>query len=223
MGGRAGDDEAADEPVLAVDRDMRLVPEHRDGDLDLGLRAGRLCGPCLGPLQGPASIAILLCELLRSCRPRLRDPAFLQSRLLGIGVALTRSRDDRCVDDLAGHRKVTFALQPGTERGKQYVDRAGSSQVLPEQPHRLCVGHAILETEDEEAHERQPVSDLELGGIVRGRLERLKDQDLEQQHWIVGRPVPLRSIGPLQGGRQLRPERLEVDQARELHQRVAVL
>ena len=58
VGGRAGHGEAADEPVLAVDRDVGLVAEHRNGDLDLGLGAVRLCGPRLGPLQGPAGIAI---------------------------------------------------------------------------------------------------------------------------------------------------------------------
>ena len=32
VGSRAGDGEAADEPVLAVDRDVRLIAEHRDVD-----------------------------------------------------------------------------------------------------------------------------------------------------------------------------------------------
>ena len=32
MGGRADDGAATDEPVLAVERDVRLVPEHRYGD-----------------------------------------------------------------------------------------------------------------------------------------------------------------------------------------------
>ena len=63
MRGRAGDGEAADEAVLAVDRDVRLVTEPWNGNLDLGLRAVCLRGPRLGPLQGPAGIAVLLCEL----------------------------------------------------------------------------------------------------------------------------------------------------------------
>jgi hypothetical protein len=83
--------------------------------------------------------------------------------------------------------------------------------VLPEQPHRLGVGHAILEAEAEETHERQPVSDLELGDVVRERVERLKDQDLEHEDRVVGRAATLRSVGPLQCGGQLWPERLEVD------------
>jgi hypothetical protein len=173
VGSRAGDGEAADEAVPAVDRDVRLVPEHRDSDLDLGLRAGRRCRPCLGPLQGPASIAILLCELLRSCRPRVGDPAFLQSRFLRIGDALTRGRDDRRVDDLPRHRKVTFALQPGIERDKQFVDRTGPCRVLAEQPHRLGVRNCILEAEAEEPHEQEPVPDLELRRVIRQRVERL--------------------------------------------------
>ena len=223
MGGRAGDGEAADEAVLAVDRDVRLVAEHRDGDLDLGLRAVRLRRARLGPLQRPAGVAVLLRELLRLGRPRLRDPALLQSRLLGIGVALTRGRDDRGVDDLARHREIALALQPGVEGGKQIVDRTGPRQVLAEQPHRLGVRHRILEAQAEEAHEREPIPDLELRGVVRQRVERLKDQDLEHQHRVVGRAATLRSIGPLQCGGQLRSESLEVDQGRELHQRVAVL
>ena len=136
---------------------------------------------------------------------------------------MSRGRDDRGVDDLARHREVTLALQPTVEGGKQLLDRAGPGQVLPEQPHRLGVGYGILEAEAEEAHERQPVPDLELRGVIRQRVERLKDQDLEHQHRVVGRAATLRSVGPLQRGRQLRPERFEVDQSRELHQRIAVL
>ena len=84
--------------------------------------------------------------------------------------------------------------------------------MLPEQPHRLGVRHRILEAEPEEAHERQPVPDLELGRVVRQRVERLQDQDLEHQHRVIGRPAALRSIRPLQRARKPRPERLEVDQ-----------
>lgn len=223
MGGRAAHAEAADEAVPAIDGDVRLVPEHRDGDFDLGLRAGPLCGPCLGPFQGPASIAILLCELLRLGCPCFRDPAFLQSRLLGIGVALTRSRDDRGVHDLARHREIPLALQPGVEGGEQIVDGTGPRELFAEQPHGFGIRHRILEHYPEEPHEREPVPDLELCRVVRQRVERLQDQDLEHEDRVVGRAATLRSIGPLQCGGQLRSESLEVDQGREFHQRVAVL
>lgn len=178
VGARTGHGEAADEPMLAVDRDVSLVAEHRNGDFDLGLGAVRLCGPRLGPLQGPAGIAVLLRELVWFGRPRVRDLALPESRLLRIGVALTRSRDDRGINDLARHREIALAPQPGIEGGKQIVDRAGPGQVLPEQPHRFGVRCRILEAKTEEAHERQPIADLELGGVVRQRVERLKDQDL---------------------------------------------
>jgi hypothetical protein len=95
--------------------------------------------------------------------------------------------------------------------------------VLTEQPHRLGFRHSILEAEAEEAYERQPVPDLELGGVVRQRVERLKDQDLEHENRVVGRATALRAIGPLQRGRQLRSECLEVYQRRELHQQIAFL
>jgi hypothetical protein len=71
LGGCAEDGEAADEPVLEVDRDVRHLAEHRDGDLDPCLRAVCLRWVRLGPLQRPAGVAILLRELLSLGRPGL--------------------------------------------------------------------------------------------------------------------------------------------------------
>ena len=103
---------------------------------------------------------------------------------------MAQGRDNRGVDDFARHHEITLALQSGVEGGKQVLDRAGPRQLFGEQTYRLGVGHSILEAEAEEAHEREPILDLELRGVVRQRVERLKDQDLERQHWIVARPYP---------------------------------
>lgn len=100
MCGRAGDGEAPDEPVLLIDRDMRMVAKHRDDDLtpDFGAVRLRRTGP--GPPQGEAGAAILLPELVWLGSPDLWDPALLAGHLLCAGVAWARSRDDRGADDL---------------------------------------------------------------------------------------------------------------------------
>jgi len=54
--------------------------------------------------------------------PRLplgRDPARLDLRLLGGGVALARSSDQRGVDDLAGHRDVAGGPERRVELREQ--------------------------------------------------------------------------------------------------------
>lgn len=66
--------------------------------------------------------------------------------------------------------------------------------MLPEQPDRLGVRHPVSEPQPEEAHERQPILDLELGLVVRQAVERLQNHDLEHHHRIVRRPATLRAI-----------------------------
>ena len=64
-------------------------------------------------------------------------------------------------------------------------------QRLAKVPDRVRVRHALGQRQPQEAHERQPVLDQIFRPLVRQRMARLKDQDLEHQHVIVGRPTAL--------------------------------
>ena len=101
--------------------------------------------------------------------------AFSASMLRWRGAAMMES--SMIYPDIA---RSTLALQPGVEGGKQIGDHAGPGGVLPEEPHRYGIGHRILEVEEE--HERQTVPYLKLGGVIRQRVERLKDQDIEHEN-----------------------------------------
>jgi hypothetical protein len=84
---RVGCVPAPDQPVFVVDRDVVLVAERRDGDVDDGLRAvGALLG--LAELDRPARVAILVGELGGLGLPVLRDAPLPDGRLLILGVAL---------------------------------------------------------------------------------------------------------------------------------------
>ncbi len=73
----------------AIDRDVVLVAEDRDRDLDLCPSAVLLAqGFGLGALQGPPRVAILLCELLRIGCPVIGDAALLKRSLLGLSATL---------------------------------------------------------------------------------------------------------------------------------------
>jgi hypothetical protein len=61
----------------------------------LHLRSG------LGSLEGPAGIPILLRQLLRVCRPFIRNAALLESTFLLIRVALAWGGDDGGIHDLS--------------------------------------------------------------------------------------------------------------------------
>ena len=177
----------------------------------------------LGALQRPPRVAILLRQLVRLCSPILGNSAFLDRRLLGFGVPLSRRGNDRGVDDLSGHRQMAARLQVRIEAREQLPDRARTGELFPEQPNRLRVRHPVMQAEPEEAHERQAILDLELGRIVRQRVERLQHQDLEHEDRIIGRATALRSVRAGKCPNQWTPKNLKLDQLRELDQRVAGL
>ena len=190
VAGRVGHRPGADEPVTAVDADMALVAVDRRGDLHHQRAVGLSLAP--PPLQGPAPVAVLLAQLRRVRRPVLRDAARLQLCLLGVGVALPRRRHDRGVDHLPAHGEVAAVAQMRVEAGEQDVDRLGPGQQFAEQPDRAGVRNPPVQVEAEEAHEAEPVADLELGLLVRQPVERLQHQDLEHHHRIHRRPAALR-------------------------------
>jgi hypothetical protein len=94
-------------------------------------------------------------------RPVLRDAA-----ALGEGATL-------------GQRRI--------EAGEQPLNRAGAHQLFAEQPDRLGLRNRVMQCQPGEAHERQPVAQLVLGGVIG---QRLQHQDAEHQHRIIGRPSP---------------------------------
>ena len=108
------------------------------------------------------------------------------------------------------------------EGSEQLLDGTGTGELLAEQPDRLGIRHRVLEVKPQEAHKREPIPDLELGGVIRQRVEGLEHQDLEHQHGIVGRASSLEPVRPLQRREQGSAKDLEVDQLREPYQGIAV-
>jgi hypothetical protein len=173
------------------------------------------------PLQGPAPVAVLLAQLRRVRRPVLRDAPRLQVFFLGVGVPLARRRDDRGVDHLPAHGEVSAVAQIRVEAGEQTVDRLRPGQKLAEQPDRAGVLNPPMQVEAQEAHEAQPVADLELGLLVRQPVQRLQHQDLEHHHRSHRRPAALRPIGASQRRVEISPKHLEIHHRREPLKRIA--
>ena len=87
--------------MAAIRRDMVLVPEQRDRQIDLALAVLARLG--LGVLDRPPSIAILLPEPSGLVPPHLRDAPLLDRLLLGLRGALLGRRDDAGINELPGH------------------------------------------------------------------------------------------------------------------------
>jgi hypothetical protein len=139
----------------------------------------------------------------------------LDLRLLAVGVALLGGRDEAGIDDLAGHRDVPGLAHRLVEAGEQAIDRPGLGQPLAKDPDRLGIGRLVGEAEPEEAHEREPVVDEELGAVVGQVVVRLDHQDLEHEDGIERRPAAFGTVGVVERRLELGPEHLEVDNPRE--------
>src|SRR5271154_3440493 len=110
-----------DQAMGAVDADMVLVAESRDRQID-ALR------PVLGRFgfrvfDRPARVAILLAQFGGVALPVLGNAAFLDVLLLGLGVALLGSRNNRGVDDLAAHGEKARLRKRGVEPLEQNLYR----------------------------------------------------------------------------------------------------
>ena len=131
-------------------------------------------------------------------------------------------RHDRGVDDLTAHRQEAFRPERLVKAPEQAINSVGLLQRLAERPDRVGVWNPIGQSQPEEAHEGQPVLDQKLRALVRQRVHRLKDQSLEHQHMIEGRPAALRSIGARNGCFERRAEHLEINQRLHPLQTVAL-
>lgn len=107
--------------------------------------------------HGPARVAILLPQLCRPLRPRVRNLVRLDVGLLGVGVALLWRRHDGGVHDLAAHREVAGPGEVLVEQREQVLDRLRLREVFAEQPDRLGVGNPVTKAQPEEAYEGQPI------------------------------------------------------------------
>src|SRR6202035_5287039 len=90
----------ANEAETAIERDVVLIAEHRNRQID-GRRRSILARLGLGVFDGPARVAILLAKLRGLVFPGVGDAPVLDRLLLVLGVALTRSGDQARIDDLA--------------------------------------------------------------------------------------------------------------------------
>src|SRR6476620_2097087 len=138
----------ADQPMRTVDRDMVLVAESGDGEIDLRhaipLRLG------FRVFDRPARVAILLSELRGLVFPVRGNATFTERLLLLLCVALLRRRDDRGIDNLAAHRQEARSPQKLVEAPEQGVDSTGSLQSLPECPDRIGIGNRIRHADPQE-------------------------------------------------------------------------
>ena len=138
--------------MRTVDRDMVLVAESGDGEIDprhaIPLRLG------FRVFDRPARVAILLSELRGLVFPVRGNATFTERLLLLLCVALLRRRDDRGIDNLAAHRQETRSPQKLVEAPEQDVDSTGSLQSFTECPDRIGIGNRIRHADPQKTHER---------------------------------------------------------------------
>ena len=159
--------------------------------------------------------------------PGVGHTAGLQIRLLGLGVALLGRGHHGRVDDLPAHRQEAGGTQGRLVGREQHLDGwlardLGPGERLAIGPDRVGIRHRVGQPKPEEAHEREPVLDQELRALVRERVAGLQDQHLEHEHAVERRPSPLRPIRPGHGTGEVGPEQLEIDDAAQPLQRVAL-
>src|SRR5690606_464511 len=90
---------APDQPETAIDGDVVLVAEGRDGKID-GRHRSILLRLRLGELDSPARIPVLVAQLRRLVLPGFGYLAGLDVGFLRLRIALARSGHQRGVDDL---------------------------------------------------------------------------------------------------------------------------
>jgi len=181
----------ADQSVDPMDADMVFIAKHRNGQIGRFCRLGIGTFPDLGLgiFDRPARITVFLPDL--GGLPFLGNTALLGGNLLLLSVALLRCGNDGGVDDLPTHSQIASILECGIEAREQTVDCLGLHQPFAEQPDRGGIGHSAFQPDAQEALERQPVLDLEFGCLVRQRIQRLQNQDLEHEHRIERRSSAL--------------------------------
>src|SRR5690349_7307711 len=114
---------AADQSVPTIDRDMVLVTERRNRDVDLRCAIFARLG--LTEFHRPACIAILLAQFRWTLRPLPRDASRLDLSLLGFGIALLCRSDDRCIHHLSAHRVRASLRPPGFHARAPPIEFAG--------------------------------------------------------------------------------------------------
>ncbi len=209
IGGGVRDHPRPDQPEAPIDADVFLVAERRNGDVDRWPGAvGALLG--LGELDRPAGVPVLLPELTGTRLQLLGNAPFLDLPLLVIRVTLLGRRHEARIDDLASHGDEAGRPKRRVKALEKAFDRPGPGELLAEQPDRARVRHPVGQSQAQEAHEREPVVDQELGALVGEGVGSLDDQDLEHHNWIEGRPAALRARPLAKGSIEIGPEDLEV-------------
>ena len=172
--GGIGGDLASGDPLHPAHRDVRLVVEDRDCDVDrLGAVRARLGLP---PLVRPARVRVLPAGL---CGPDLgRGPARLDLRLSAVGDALARGRDPCGIHDLAPRstrirteRNVSRSkVSASISNGSPHAEPSASCPSIDGNP--SCPAIAVSESES-----RSPRSDAGCEGsqliVVRRRRDAL--------------------------------------------------
>src|SRR5208283_5377328 len=117
MGRRIARRPSPDQPVLAINGNMVLVAESRNGKID---RRHGAIGPRFrfGVFYRPARVAVLLRELGRLVLPVVRNAAFLDRALFLNRITLLGSGDNRGVDDLTSHGQKAGRAQGLVETGE---------------------------------------------------------------------------------------------------------
>src|SRR5947209_4546124 len=131
---------APDQPMLAIDRDVVLVAECRDGDVDRRNRPVR-ARLGLAELDRPARVAVLVPELGGLGLPGLGNASVLDGLLFLLGVALLGRGDQRSVDDLAAHGDVTGLAQRRVEPVEQRLQALVNVEKPRLTAHRLTPLH----------------------------------------------------------------------------------
>lgn len=138
-----------------------------------------------------ASVGILLTLVRRLRCPVGRTVACFDHGIFLTRIAVGRHGDQRGITQLASPRVHALGSQIGVHLCEARLNDPGVGQCLTKQPEGLRIGHALMQIESEEPHEREPVPDLRVPLLSRHGLEGVQHQDLKYEPRIKRRTPPV--------------------------------
>jgi hypothetical protein len=141
----------------------------------------------LAVLLGPPGIDVFSSAFV--FRPVLGDLSLFYLSILFSAVPLLGYVDYAGIHYLPFHGRKTVGTEVGVEGCKEILDNPCLAQVFSEAPDGRGVRDLAADVQPEKTPEGMPVKYLKLGRVVRQIVQRLQDEDFEQQDDII----PLRA------------------------------
>lgn len=138
-------------------------------------------------LLRPTGIKIFLAQFRRIIKLFVWCLSLLDIFVFITTVPLARDFHKRWVNYLTLFRCVARRSKISVEQVKKFLDSSSLRQCLTKSPYGLLVGNLALCLNPQKPSERKPVEHLKLRLRIRQIVHRLKNQDLEHHHIVIGR------------------------------------